>query len=391
MRIFFFLFASLQFCFVAKADVFTFETPSENIQCVVGLGEGISDITCTIIERYGDFAKPKPESCNSDWGHTFELFQQGPTNVLCTPLNSNKDGFDKAPYGVNTDFNGIKCNSARKGFECRNKDGNGFFLSRQKQIIYDSNQQEAPSISKITDSSKCLTAKINGQEYPLARNEILKEGWSPKSFFPPFEYAPFTDWVKDYNYSEVEACAGTGTAPCKFVFESKDDETNDLLVYTQGEDIGIVTGHECIKSGYNSPLYDEEAPVYIDGSWQRSEYTGSYAAEIIRPNFGISVHCLAADNTMGQNYINIIAGFDNITGDVTLSVDNFRAFNIKLINGYFYVDSRVNALLFDELISQLKSGNSLRIETNDNKIVHFELSGSNKAIDQCPARNIPAN
>lgn len=120
----------------AHADVFTFETPSENIQCDVGLGGGGSDIHCTIIVINGPSPFPKPGNCTSDWGHDFYMNNRGPVSVGCQPLNTNKDGWDKAEYGVTGEFGGFTCHSATTGLRCSNEDGHGFFLSRAVQNVF---------------------------------------------------------------------------------------------------------------------------------------------------------------------------------------------------------------------------------------------------------------
>ncbi|MES0861251.1 DUF6636 domain-containing protein [Ruegeria sp. SCPT10] len=120
----------------AIPDVWTFETPSENIQCSVGEGAESSDIQCTIIEKSGQPALPRPSDCQSDWGHDFLMFDTGPVEMLCQPLNRNRGGFDRAEYGVTGQFGGFTCSSSRKGLECRNQDGHGFFLSRAVQRVF---------------------------------------------------------------------------------------------------------------------------------------------------------------------------------------------------------------------------------------------------------------
>ena len=116
----------LAFAIPAAADVWTFETPSENIQCSVGEDfEVLSDIHCTIIERSGPPA-----------AHAFYMKEEGPAELLCETLDRNKDGFDRAEYGVTGEFGGFTCQSSRKGLECRNRDGHGFFLSRARQSIF---------------------------------------------------------------------------------------------------------------------------------------------------------------------------------------------------------------------------------------------------------------
>ncbi|MFV2053929.1 DUF6636 domain-containing protein [Aliiroseovarius sp. YM-037] len=118
------------------ADVWTFETPSENIQCVVGEGVNGADLECTIIEHHSAPAAPRPTNCTSDWGHSFLMFDTGPVQMICGPLNRNRDGFERAEYGVTGQFGGITCHSSRNGLECRNSDGHGFFLSRARQTVF---------------------------------------------------------------------------------------------------------------------------------------------------------------------------------------------------------------------------------------------------------------
>lgn len=120
----------------AFSDVWTFETPSENIQCSVGQEVDFSDIQCTIIEKNGPPALPRPSNCQSDWGHTFFMNNTGNVRMECAPLNRNRDGFDRAEYGVTGEFGGFVCHSSQKGLECRNQDGHGFFLSRAVQRVF---------------------------------------------------------------------------------------------------------------------------------------------------------------------------------------------------------------------------------------------------------------
>ncbi|UWR04555.1 hypothetical protein K3740_07695 [Ruegeria conchae] len=121
---------------LAHADVWTFETPSENIQCVVGQDAGTSDLSCTIIERSGAPALPRPADCQSDWGHEFFMTDKGAVRMLCQPVNQNRNGYDRAEYGGTGTFGGFICHSSEKGLECRNEVGHGFFLSRAKQRIF---------------------------------------------------------------------------------------------------------------------------------------------------------------------------------------------------------------------------------------------------------------
>ncbi|WP_052453530.1 DUF6636 domain-containing protein [Celeribacter indicus] len=120
----------------AHADVFTFETPSENVQCSVGLEAGASDILCTIIEIDGPSPYPRPANCVEDWGHDFGMTDRGVVTMYCQPLDRSRDGFDRAEYGVTGEFGGFTCTSSTSGLECRNEDGHGFFLSRSVQRVF---------------------------------------------------------------------------------------------------------------------------------------------------------------------------------------------------------------------------------------------------------------
>ena len=120
----------------ALADIWTFETPSENIQCSVGQEASFSDISCTIINRSGPTAKPRPSNCTKDWGHTFAMKDRGRVRMECVRLSRNKDGHQRADYGVTGEFGGFKCHSSKKGLRCENRDGHGFFLSRRKQSVF---------------------------------------------------------------------------------------------------------------------------------------------------------------------------------------------------------------------------------------------------------------
>ncbi|MEM9910978.1 MAG: DUF6636 domain-containing protein [Pseudomonadota bacterium] len=120
----------------AQADIWTFETPSTNIQCVVGLDFEFSDLTCTIIEKGGTPPIPRPTSCGADWGHTFFMNDTGSVQMLCEPLNPIRGAQHIAEYGVTGEFGGFVCHSSTSGLECRNTDGHGFFLSRAVQRVY---------------------------------------------------------------------------------------------------------------------------------------------------------------------------------------------------------------------------------------------------------------
>ncbi len=121
---------------IASADVWTFETPSRNIQCTVGQEADSSDLTCTILDRTGPPARPAPADCMSHWGHTFFMRDTGPVAMPCEAPGPDRRGHSRADYGVTGRFGGITCLSEKTGLTCRNQDGHGFFLSRARQTVF---------------------------------------------------------------------------------------------------------------------------------------------------------------------------------------------------------------------------------------------------------------
>ncbi len=120
----------------AQADVWTFETPSENIQCSVGEGHEFSDIECTLNAYNSAPFIPRPDWCQYDWGHTFRMKDRGHVEMVCKPHRPHTGGFHRADYGVEGKFGGFTCFSSTSGLECRNLDGHGFFLSRGQQTLF---------------------------------------------------------------------------------------------------------------------------------------------------------------------------------------------------------------------------------------------------------------
>lgn len=138
MRVLLPLLAAVLTAAPALADVTPYKTPSGNIECYVGTGEGPPDIACTIFGRSGPPATPRPAGCKGTWGHRFSMGERGVVTPECGgpgPRNTAL-GVEIAPYGATGKFGRIVCHSSKSGFECRNADGHGFFLSRQRQTVF---------------------------------------------------------------------------------------------------------------------------------------------------------------------------------------------------------------------------------------------------------------
>jgi hypothetical protein len=108
-----------------------FTTPSRNIGCA-----GDSTFVRCDIARTNAKPPPKPRSCRFDWGNAFRLGQRGRPRRLCysdTVLGSRR----VLRYGRTIRFGRrIACTSRRSGLTCRNRDGHGFFLNRERVRLF---------------------------------------------------------------------------------------------------------------------------------------------------------------------------------------------------------------------------------------------------------------
>jgi hypothetical protein len=120
----------------ALADVNLFRTPSGNIQCSAGEDFDGADLRCEIRERSGPPALPRPAECPGAWGHRFVLLDRGPVRMECGDAGPAYGPVEVAPYGRQGRWGGITCLGSEQGFECRNLDGRGFFLSRARQAVF---------------------------------------------------------------------------------------------------------------------------------------------------------------------------------------------------------------------------------------------------------------
>lgn len=118
-----------------KADVWSFNTPSGNIECWVGADIGGSDITCTIYQRTALMAQFP--ACPLHRGISALMGNRGGVQVTCIPAGERPSGGHYVVgYGQTDSAVGITCHSSRQGLDCRNEDGHGFFLSRATQTAF---------------------------------------------------------------------------------------------------------------------------------------------------------------------------------------------------------------------------------------------------------------
>jgi hypothetical protein len=108
-----------------------FSTPSRNIGCV---GDS-THVRCDIRQTRTK-PPPKPRSCRYDWGNYFALRQRGRASRVC--VSDSAMGSPRIlRYGRSQRFGrGITCTSRTTGLTCRNRDGHGFFLSRERVRLF---------------------------------------------------------------------------------------------------------------------------------------------------------------------------------------------------------------------------------------------------------------
>lgn len=117
------------------ADVWSFNTPSGNIECWVGESQNASDLTCTIFKRSATL--PGYTKCPASRGLTLFMTHNGAVQASCEPAGARPSGGQSvADYGVQGRFGGFTCDSSRKGLRCKNERGRGFFLSRAVQSVF---------------------------------------------------------------------------------------------------------------------------------------------------------------------------------------------------------------------------------------------------------------
>ena len=182
----------------ALADVWSFETPSENVQCTVGQDFNVqSDITCTIIERSGPPALPRPNNCTAGWGHVFSMRERGPVTMECQYPSQDRSAFDRADYGVTGEFGGFTCLSTRQGLTCTNRDGNGFFLSRRQQAVIGASKSQAGLNPSLIDP-------LPGQRPPSSPSQ------PPPQVPQTVPFDPNARWWSDFRQGIREAGVKSG-------------------------------------------------------------------------------------------------------------------------------------------------------------------------------------
>lgn len=118
-----------------------FASPSQNIICggdVLPTYGGAKGVSCYIkkMDNLSKMRKLKPASCTDNWGQVFELGRTGKSRMACYTDTPYSQKPKTLAYGQMVKSEGWHCTSLVQGMKCVNKQGNGFELSREKQILF---------------------------------------------------------------------------------------------------------------------------------------------------------------------------------------------------------------------------------------------------------------
>jgi hypothetical protein len=102
-----------------------FVLPSRNIACNAGPADGMSLLDCTV------FSEASATKGQKDW----TMYVTGPARVSFHLSNAATD-LPVLVYGHTWRWHDIACTSQRSGLTCKNREGRGFFLSREAQRLF---------------------------------------------------------------------------------------------------------------------------------------------------------------------------------------------------------------------------------------------------------------
>ncbi len=114
-----------------SARLISFRTPSGNIGCVYLRGPGsLTSLRCDI--RSGILPRPRrPPGCHLAWGDSYSMNATGRVVLTCHGDTTILPNVRILRYGTRWRQGGFVCRSRTVGLHCSNRNGHGFFFSRQ--------------------------------------------------------------------------------------------------------------------------------------------------------------------------------------------------------------------------------------------------------------------
>ncbi|NKC29668.1 DUF6636 domain-containing protein [Falsiroseomonas selenitidurans] len=108
-----------------------FQLPSGNVFCAVEENA----LRCDLVE-FSFTRPPRPQDCDTDWGHAYSLGARGGARALCAGDTVVNRGARRLRYGERWDGAGVTCHAERTGLHCINADGRGFDLARSRLGLF---------------------------------------------------------------------------------------------------------------------------------------------------------------------------------------------------------------------------------------------------------------
>ena len=119
----------------SATSIVAFKSPSGSIHCIYSTAVGsASRVRCDV--DYDTRFRRRPAGCMGDYGRSFEVTSRGRGRATCVTDSTNVPGASVLRYGTSRRFGAITCTSRQTGLRCYNTRGHGFFLARNRQLVY---------------------------------------------------------------------------------------------------------------------------------------------------------------------------------------------------------------------------------------------------------------
>ena len=121
---------------VAASDSAYFHTPTNNIHCMGSNYDDGPRLRCDLRQITNRRPAP-PADCPLSYGDAYEITPNAPVGMaVCHGDTVALPGSPVLAYGAVWQAFGFTCRSATDGLNCTNQSGHGFFVARDKQIVF---------------------------------------------------------------------------------------------------------------------------------------------------------------------------------------------------------------------------------------------------------------
>ena len=118
------------------SDSSYFHTPTNNIHCMGSNYDDGPNLRCDL-RQISNPRPAAPADCPLDYGDSYNITPNGLVGTLvCHGDTVELPGSPVLAYGAIWQAFGFTCRSATDRLTCTNRSGHGFFLSRNKQMVF---------------------------------------------------------------------------------------------------------------------------------------------------------------------------------------------------------------------------------------------------------------